>query len=280
MSGIVSGMNYSLLLGGSGSSSANNLLSTVLSGTSSSSSTTGSDPLVALKLAQANETKDIANEAKTPEVSRDIAAFKKAVASSKTIESALSNPAVLKVLLTANGLGDQLSYTGLATKALMSDPTDGKSVANQLSGTNSQWLEVAKAFNFAKNGLSALTSASVQNTLASGYAEVKWRQSLDSANPGMSNALTFLSQAHSITNVDQILGDATNRDVVLTALNIPLQVAYQPLSAQENAITRRLDITKLQDPRFVQTFVQRYLLNKDEANVSSSAGSGVLSLLA
>ena len=68
--------------------------------------------------------------------------------------------------------------------------------------------------------------------------------------------------------------------MVLTALNIPVQIAYQPLAAQEQAITSRLDVTKLQDPKFVQTFVQRYLLNKDVSGASSSANSGVVSLLA
>ena len=279
MIGVVSGMDYSSLFGGG--SSTDNLLSTILNGTSSSTKTGGgSNPLIALKLAQANEAKNIASETKNPQVAHDIAAFKKAVSGAKNIQSALSNPAVLKVLLTANGLGDQLSYTGLATKALMSDPTNSRSLAQQLSSTNAQWLAVARTFNFAKNGLASLTDPKVQSTLANGYAEVKWRQSLDSANPGMSNALTFLEQARSIKNVDQILGDATNRDVVLTALNIPLQIAYQPLAAQEQAVASRLDVSKLQDPKFVQTFVQRYLLNKDASSASTSAASGVVSLLA
>ena len=279
MTGIVSGIDYSALLGGG--SSASSLLSTILNGAGTPARTAAaSNPIVALKLAQTNQTKDIAAEAKDPQVATDIAAFKKALSGAKTIQSALSNPAILKVLLTANGLGEQLAYTGLAAKALMSDPTDSKSLANQLSSTNAQWLAVAKTFNFAKNGLSALSSASVQGTLANGYAEVKWRESLDSSNPGMSNALTFLDQASSIKDVDQILGDSTNRDVVLTALNIPLQIAYQPLATQEQAIKSRLDISKLQDPKFVQTFVQRYLLNKDVSATSSSTTSGALSLLA
>ena len=280
MAGIVSGMNYSLLFGNSGTS-ADSLLSTILNGaTSSASAATSTNPIVALKLAQANETKDVANEADVPQVAQDINAFKSAVANAKSVQSALSNPAILKVLLTANGLGDQLSYTALATKALMSDPSNSTSLANQLSSTNPQWLSVCQTFDFAKNGLAELTNPSVQASLISGYQEVMWRQSLDSANPGMSNALTFLSQASTYTDVDKILGDPIARDVVLTALNIPAQIAYQPLQAQEQAITSRLDISQLNDPKFVQTFVQRYLLNKDISTASSSSDSGVLSLLA
>ncbi len=50
------------------------------------------------------------------------------------------------------------------------------------------------------------------------------------------------------------------RKVVTTALGIPLQIAFQPLQAQEKAISAQLDITKFKDPKFVESFVQRYLL--------------------
>ena len=46
------------------------------------------------------------------------------------------------------------------------------------------------------------------------------------------------------------------RTVVTTALGIPLQIAFQPLEAQERAITSQLDISQLQDPKFVETFAQ------------------------
>ena len=50
------------------------------------------------------------------------------------------------------------------------------------------------------------------------------------------------------------------RKVVTTALGIPLQIAFQPLLAQEKAITTQLDIKKFKDPKFVESFVQRYLI--------------------
>lgn len=277
MTGIVGGLDYSALF--STADVSLDLLSTILGGAGTSTTTVATtDPLTALRLAQANSAHKIAAEAKTPEVARDIAAFRKAVAGSKTIQSALANPAVLKVLLTANGLGDQLAYTGLATKALMSDPTSTASLASRISGSNAGWLAVAKTFNFQKNGLSALTGAGVQSTLAAGYAEVRWRESLDASTPGLSSALTFLDQARTITNVDQILGNAVNRNVVLTALSIPLQIAYQPLAAQEKAIATRLDVTKLKDPKYVQALAQRFLLNKQASGTNTS--SGIVSLLA
>ena len=113
----------------------------------------------------------------------------------------------------------------------------------------------------------------MQASLTNAYAQVQWEQSLDQQTPGLSSALQFQTQAASITNVDQILGDSVNRDVVLTALNIPLQIAYQDIGAQEQAVSSRLDVTQLQDPHFVQALTQEYLLNKAQTAASTS-GSG------
>jgi hypothetical protein len=70
-----------------------------------------------------------------------------------------------------------------------------------------------------------------------------------------------------MTSVDQILGDPSIRSVVTTALGIPKQIAFQTLRAQEKAISNRLDLAKLQDPKFVETFAKRYLI----ANSGSSS---------
>ncbi len=280
MSGIVSGMNYSLLFGGS-SDATSGLLNALYGGSSTVSGLpSGTDPLTALTLAQKNETADVATEAKSATVARDIAAFQQGIANAKNITAALQNPNVLKVLLTANGLGDQVGFTALAQKALMSDPSDPKSLANQLSKTNSAWLTAAQTYNFAHNGLAELQNPKVQAAITNGYAQTLWEQSLDQQTPGLANAMQFETKAASITGVDQILGDPVNRDVVLTALSIPLQIAYQPLEAQEKAVSSRLNVAQLQNPHFVQTLVQQYLLNKAQSSQGTGSSSDLASLAA
>jgi hypothetical protein len=246
---------------------SNNLLTTIYS-TSNGTATVSSDPLGALAQAEANSAKDIAQTEAQPQVARDIATFRAAVASAKTPQALLQNPTVLKVLLTANGLGDQTAYTALAQKALLSDTSDTSSLADQLP--NTAWKAAASTFDFAKSGLSVIQDPSVLDTLASGYAEVLWRQSLDTTTPGLSNALTFRADASTITSADQILADSSLRSVVLTALGIPATIAFQDISAQENAITTRLDISQFKDPKFVEQFAQRYLIQN---NITNSDGS-------
>jgi hypothetical protein len=105
-----------------------------------------------------------------------------------------------------------------------------------------------------------------------------WRRSLDQATPGLSNALTFLSQANSIKSVDEILGDSVNRTVVLTALGIPQQIAFQSLTAQEQAVSSRVDISKFQDPKYVTSLTDQYLLTMQQQSRSSAGGTDLTSL--
>jgi Protein of unknown function (DUF1217) len=182
----------------------------------------GGNPVTALKSAESRQTQAVKATAAQPEVNRAVNAFTAGVNNAKTVKDLLANPAVMKVLLTANGLGNQVAYTALAQKALQSDVTDPKSLVNRL--TDTRWKPVAQTYDFANN------------------------------------ALTFRKQASTISSIDQILGDPLLRKVVTTALNIPLQIAFQPLLAQEKAVSAQLDITKFKDPKYVESFVQRYLL--------------------
>lgn len=247
-----------------------------------SSGGANSDPIPALKEAERNQTKDVAAEAAKPDVARDIAAFKSAVAKAKTPADLLANTQARTVLLTANGLGDQAGYTALSTKALLSDTNDPKSLANKLSDT--RWKDVAKTYDFANQGLAVLQKQSTIDSIANGYAQVKWESGLDKQTPGLSVALDFRSRASTITSVDQILGDTNLRKAVTTALGIPDQIAFQPLEAQEHAISSRIDISQFKDPAFVEQFTQRYLIRAGQAaatsNASASSSSGLLSLYA
>jgi hypothetical protein len=281
--GIVSGMNYSLLFSTDSSSTSNiaaDMLSTLYSGattTASSFASTG-NPLLDLKIAQQDQSADVAQEALQPQVSQAITAFKTAVANSTSIQSALANPDVQQVLLTANGLSSYIGDTALVQKVLLSNPADPNSLVNQLG--DSTFLSTVQTFNFAQKGLSELQNPQVVATLTNAYAEVMWRQSLDQSTPGLSNALSFLSQASSITSVNDILDNQTNFQVITTALGIPEDIVNQTQAAQESAITSRLDISQLQDPHYVTSLTDQYLLTMQENNQSSSSGGTSLTALA
>ncbi|MGH7049527.1 MAG: DUF1217 domain-containing protein [Acetobacteraceae bacterium] len=275
---ISSGIDYAALISPLASGSGAGSLIDILDGYNApGASASETNPVAALEQAEQNESKDVAITAAEPEVARAISAFTAAVTSATSPAQLLANPSVMQVLLTANGLADQVPYTALATKALLSNPADPQSLVNQL--TDSRWLPVVQTYDLATKGLSVIQSPSVISTIASGYAEYTWLASLDQVTPGLSNALSFRSEASSITSVDQILGNATMFQVVTGALGIPEQIVFQPLEAQQKAISSRLDISQFQKPKFVESFVQRYLIAQ-QANATASNASPSLSALA
>lgn len=225
------------------------------------------NPIAALEQAKAGESKQVALVEAEPQVKRDLAQFAHALATAKTPAELLANPIVLKVLLTTNGLGDQAGNTALATRALLSDPSKPNVLVNQLA--DSRWLSANKTYAFATKGLAILKDPKTLAAITNGYAEVLWRTTLDKTTPGLSNALDFLKRASTIKNVDQVLGDPTFRAVLTTALGVPREIAFQTLSAQEHAISTRIDLTKFKDPKFVTEFTQRYLIAAQQAAIEA-----------
>ncbi len=234
------------------------------------SSSPAQNPVTALTSAEQNQTQDVKATAAQPTVSQAITAFTQAVKSATSVAQMLANPAVMNVLLTANGMSDQIGYTALATKALTSNLSDTNSLANTL--TDTRWKTVATTYNFATNGLKSIQTPAAIASIANAYALATWQTTQDSVTPGLTKALSFKTSASTITTVDQILGDPTMRAVVTTALGIPQEIAFQSLNAQEDAISTRVDIKQFQDPKFVETFIQRYLIN-NSANAASSSSS-------
>jgi len=274
MSGINTSLDYAALFGSSATAS-DSFLDTIynFSGTTNSPA----QALSALQNAETNETNDVTLTAQQPSVARDIASFTAAVNGATNIQSLLSNPTFLKVLLTANGLADQIPYTALAQKALLSNPADSSSLANQLS--NTAWASAASAYNFYANGLTTIQTPATIASITNAYAETMWRNSLDATTPGLSNALTFRSSASAITSVDQILGNSVMRDVVTTVLGLPLEIALQPLEAQEKDISTRVTLSKFQDPKYVDQFIQQYLVAKAQTAASSATSADPLTAI-
>jgi hypothetical protein len=282
MSGIVSGVNYNLLFGGETTSNATaSILAALYSGSSSTPTTSfvsSGNPITDLKLAQAQQTTGVAKEALEPQVANTITAFKTAIANATSIQTALLNPDVQQVLLTANGLSSYIGETAMAQKVLLSDPTDPNSLVNQINDPT--FLSTVQTYDFAKNGLAELQNPQVISTLTNAYAEVQWRQGLDQATPGLANALTFLSQASSITSADDVLSNDTNFEVITTALGIPQDIVFQDPTAQQTAITSKLNISQLQDRNYVTSLTDQYLLTMQENNTSSSSSGTSLTSLA
>lgn len=215
---------------------------------------------VALAQAEANEEKQLEQIRKDPTVQKDLERYAKVVAEADTLDEVLDDPIARRVFLKAFGLGDQVDFVGLAKKALASDPADESSLANRLSSINGGWLDVATKFNFSLFGLLELKTETSIAEVTENYVAERRLDQLDEQLPGLGSAMLFKLVAADFDETVKILGSALGREVVTTALGLPQEIALQSINAQEKAINARLDVTKLQDPEFVDRLVQRYLL--------------------
>ncbi len=234
------------------------------------------DPVQTLQNAERTQTQQVDLTAQQPAVARAIARFESAVSSATSPAQLLANPDVMNVLLTASGMSDQIGFTALATQALLSNPADPNALVNKLSDT--RWLTVNQTYNFATQGLSVIQTPSVLATIANGYAEQTWYQSLDAVTPGLSQALGFMAQASSVTSVAQILGNPTLFNVVTTALGIPPQIVFQDQQAQTQAIGAQLDLSRLQDPKYVQSLTDQYMIAMQQQTAAGQTAPSLDSL--
>ena len=90
------------------------------------------------------EEKGLIRERKDSVTLTALGQFRQALDSAPNIDKALSDPRVLKVLMPALGLPDQVGNPGLVRRALLSDPNDPKGVAAQLGTT---WKNAAATLN-------------------------------------------------------------------------------------------------------------------------------------
>ncbi|RYI99427.1 MAG: DUF1217 domain-containing protein, partial [Acetobacteraceae bacterium] len=158
-------------------------------------------------------------------------------------------------------------------KALLADPTDPKGL---LASLDSRFAAAAKTLDLRNKGLAGLKDPALQKTLTDGYVQYQYQTGLDAANPGISDALYFLKTAKGETNIYNILGNSVLRRVVTGALGLPDAMVVQSVETQARAVTARLKLSDLQDPRKLEKLAERYVI----AAAGSSTGRSTLSLLA
>jgi hypothetical protein len=219
------------------------------------------DAASAIRNAEKNKAREVERVKDQPSSARELARFKEKLRTARDANEFMRDPVAMRVLLTANGLGDMAdSAQGLARRVLTSDLANPRSAANQLAQTNRAWRNMAQTYDMARRGLDVLRNPQVLAATEQAYAETRWRQSLDQSTPGLSIAMTFRDRAANVARPIEILADGVLREVVTQTLGIPREIARQSLEAQERAITDRLDIAKLKDRTFVDEFARRYLM--------------------
>lgn len=231
----------------------------------------GLDNLTAYTIAQQNVDRDLAQIRKDPLVQREIDHFEKKLAEAEDPEAFLDDPRIITFLTKAIGMRDQAANIGLVQKGFLSDPEDPESLANQLVDT--RYKDAAGVFQFAGTGLETLRGDTVRNTIIDGYVQDERELSLAEFNPAVPDAIAFKDAVKDgrVESVFSLLGDPIMRRVVLTALQLPVEIAFQSVEAQGRAVEDRLDIEKLEDDKFLDSFVERFLILDSRSGTSTNS---------
>jgi len=212
-----------------------------------------------------------------PQTKKAIEDFKKRVATVKTAKEFVEDPKLLNFALTAYGLKDEIKYAGRAKQALLSDYSSTGSVVRKLG--NGKLTALTIALDFVKQGVSKVKSEAFLKEITNKYAENVRNTEIENFSPAVAAALYFKKTIAKVSTHLEILADATLRDVVYGALNIPQQTVNLSVSKQIKVLEAKLDIEKVTDSAFVEKLATQYLARQD-AQSAQSRRSPALILLA
>jgi hypothetical protein len=197
----------------------------------------------------------------------------------KNVDEFLKDKRLVTFALTAFDLQDKGLSNDTLRKILTSDPTDPKSYINKPE--NSAYRAMAVAFNFGTDGNDLATPLQQVQTRSQiiattdAYARQTLEENAGDQNEGARLALYFQRMAPTITSAYSILADKALLQVVQTALGLPTLMSNADIDVQANMITKKLNISDLQDPdklnKFLAQFSALYDINNSDITQTNPA---------
>ncbi len=197
----------------------------------------------------------------TPQVQREVEYFNKVIEEMEDPEELFSDRRAMAYVLSAYGMDGELDLMGRMKKVLSEDPSDSASLVNKL--IDPRFKEIATDLQLNERGLGRLQLTVFQDELKEKYITNEWEKSLGETNPALRQAEYFKRKIEGLTDTFQVLGDKILRDVVTTALGLPQQIVFQSVEKQKELVENGFKISDMSDPKKLDSFVQRYLIQAD-----------------
>jgi hypothetical protein len=212
----------------------------------------------------------LANVASEPTVQRATQNFKQNIGSIQSASQLVNNSNLYNYVMTAFGLSDMTNAKALITKVLEGGTGNGSFAA---SLNDPRYIALASAFDFKTNGAATTSNATTIATTISNFNEQTLENNTAQENPGAQMALYFQRMAPNITSAFDILGDKTLLKTVETAFDLPTTLSLEPIDVQAKQISQKLDISQLQNPKFLQNFLTRFTASFDASNSGTSSSA-------
>jgi hypothetical protein len=199
--------------------------------------------------------------------------YETAIANVSSVDGLLGDPKLVAYLEQAYDIPTSTT-TATLKQVLTSNLSDASSVANTM-GNN--YAQLAASFNFSTNGLITKESGNVQTraqlaAVNNGYLDQQIETTAGNQNPGISLALYFQFQAPNITSAYSILADPKLVTVFQTMMGESSSASQANIDVQAAQISSQFDLSKLKDPSYLKSLIQRFSVMYD-INPPTSTGT-------
>jgi hypothetical protein len=212
------------------------------------------------------------------DVKAEVDYFRNNIQSVKSVDDLFKDRRMMQFVLDATDLGKESGKMGLLKKVLTQKAEDSDALMNKL--VDKRFKAAANLLQLGEKGLAQIQRETTKDDLAELYVKNKYDAGLAKQNSGVPLALYFKENVSGVRNTYDILGDQRMRHVVTTALGLPLELANQSVEAQAAAIEKRMKLSDLKDPKFVDKLAKRFLMASDTGTGTGGAEQWKLNLFA
>ncbi len=247
--------------------------------------------LAGLKFLDRTYDRQFATFNKSPDIKREIDHFRENAANVETLDDLMGDRRLLRVILGAYGLDEDINKGAFIRKVLEEGAVDSDAFANRL--VEPAYRLMAAELGFGDVG-GLLFSETIREDLISRFSERQFELGVGEQDLDLRLAMNFRREAPNTVDGVQaensawlrLLGSEPLRSVLQTALSLPDSFALIDLDQQVEEISRRADQlfdikspSELSDPEKMDKLIDRFLLNGQlAAGVVSDTTRGVAAL--
>lgn len=191
-----------------------------------------------------------------PLLKQQTADYLKQIVNVKSIDDFLNNDAVYDYAMKAFGLDAKIGDKDFMRKVLEGGAADPNSFANQQTDKN--YAAFAAAFDFADHGADATTYSVPEQGAVDQYVRQTLEDEAGEQDQGVQLALYFQRKAPTIGSWYDVLADKALSQVVRTALGLPDAFAAVDIDQQVSLLSKKMDLSDLQDPTKLSSFIARF----------------------
>lgn len=241
------------------------------------SSVTVSSFAIYKRLTPAYLAESTAKLAKSSSVKNEVEYFRNKVSNLQSVDDVFKDGRLMRFVLKAYDLEDQMQYPARIKQIMKDDPTDPRALLQRM--TNPGYREINAAMDFFVSGLTKLKGEALQKDIISRYQSARSDDQLAELSPNLEDALYFERRIGRVRNGYEILGDPVLFSVAKTALSLPSSVSASNIDRLKALVESKVDMTKLNDTKYVKSMVERFLVLKD-VETRRNEGGGLIDMFA